>query len=30
MLIDTKYGEPFVVKETLRVDDVVSLEPRSL
>jgi bacillithiol biosynthesis deacetylase BshB1 len=30
MLIDARYGEPFVVKETLRVDDVVSLEPRSL
>lgn len=30
MLIDAKYGEPFVVKETLRVDDVVTLEPRSL
>lgn len=30
MLIDAKYGEPFVVKETLRVDDVVTLEPRSM
>jgi bacillithiol biosynthesis deacetylase BshB1 len=30
MLIDAKYGEPFVVKETLRVDDIVTLEPRSL
>jgi len=30
MLIDAKYGEPFVVKETLRVDDIVALEPRSM
>lgn len=30
MMIDAKYGEPFVVKETLRVDDVVALEPRSM
>jgi bacillithiol biosynthesis deacetylase BshB1 len=30
MLIDAKYGEPFVVKETPRVDDIVTLEPRSL
>jgi bacillithiol biosynthesis deacetylase BshB1 len=30
MLIDTQYGEPFVVKETPRVDDIVQLEPRSL
>jgi bacillithiol biosynthesis deacetylase BshB1 len=30
MLIDAKYGEPFVVKETPRVDDIVGLEPRSL
>jgi bacillithiol biosynthesis deacetylase BshB1 len=30
MLIDAKYGEPFVVKEMLCVDDIVSLEPRSL
>lgn len=29
-LIGVKYGEPFVVKETMRVDDVVSLAPRSL
>ena len=28
-LIGVKYGEPFVVKETLRVDDVVSLGVRS-
>lgn len=27
--IGVKYGEPFVVKETMRVDDVVSLGPRS-
>ena len=30
MLIDVRYGEPFVMKETLRVDDVISLEPRSV
>jgi bacillithiol biosynthesis deacetylase BshB1 len=29
-LIGTRYGEPFVVKETMRVDDVVSLGVRSL
>jgi bacillithiol biosynthesis deacetylase BshB1 len=29
-LIGVKYGEPFVVKETMRVDDVVSLQVRSL
>jgi bacillithiol biosynthesis deacetylase BshB1 len=28
-LIGTKYGEPYVVKETLKVDDIVSLGPRS-
>jgi len=28
-LIGVRYGEPFVVKETLRVDDVVALEVRS-
>jgi len=28
-LIGVKYGEPFVVKETLRVDDIVSLGVRS-
>jgi bacillithiol biosynthesis deacetylase BshB1 len=28
-LIGAKYGEPFVVKETLRVDDVVSMGVRS-
>jgi N-acetylglucosamine malate deacetylase 1 len=29
-LIGVKYGEPFVVKETMRVDDIVSLSVRSL
>jgi bacillithiol biosynthesis deacetylase BshB1 len=29
-LIGAKYGEPFVVKETMRVDDVMSLGVRSL
>jgi bacillithiol biosynthesis deacetylase BshB1 len=29
-LIGVKYGEPFVVKETMRVDDVISLQVRSL
>ncbi len=29
-LIGVKYGEPFVVKETMRVDDVVNLPVRSL
>lgn len=29
-LIGVKYGEPFVVKETMRVDDVVSMPVRSL
>jgi len=29
-LIGVKYGEPFVVKETMRVDDVVTLQVRSL
>ncbi|MDZ4797606.1 MAG: bacillithiol biosynthesis deacetylase BshB1, partial [Bryobacteraceae bacterium] len=28
-LIGVKYGEPFVVKETMRVDDVVSMPVRS-
>ena len=28
-LIGAKYGEPFVVKETMRVDDVVSMSVRS-
>jgi N-acetylglucosamine malate deacetylase 1 len=27
--IGVKYGEPFVVKETMRVDDIVALGPRS-
>ena len=29
-LIGTEYGEPYVVKETMRVDDVVALPVRSL
>ena len=29
-LIGVKYGEPFVVKETMRVDDVVSLAVSSM
>jgi bacillithiol biosynthesis deacetylase BshB1 len=29
-LIGARYGEPFVVKETMRVDDVVALDVRSL
>lgn len=29
-LIGVKYGEPFVVKETIEVEDVVALGPRSL
>jgi bacillithiol biosynthesis deacetylase BshB1 len=29
-LIGVKYGEPFLVKETMRVDDVVALQVRSL
>jgi bacillithiol biosynthesis deacetylase BshB1 len=28
-LIGVKYGEPFVVKETIRVDDIITLAPRS-
>ncbi|MBX5496827.1 MAG: bacillithiol biosynthesis deacetylase BshB1, partial [Bryobacteraceae bacterium] len=28
-LIGVRYGEPFVVKETMRVDDIVSLGVRS-
>jgi bacillithiol biosynthesis deacetylase BshB1 len=28
-LIGVKYGEAFVVKETMQVDDVINLEPRS-
>jgi bacillithiol biosynthesis deacetylase BshB1 len=28
-LIGAKYGEPFVVKETMRVDDIVTLGPRT-
>jgi bacillithiol biosynthesis deacetylase BshB1 len=29
-LIGVKYGEPFVSKETMRIDDIVSLQVRSL
>jgi len=29
-LIGARYGEPFVVKETMRIDDVVALQVRSL
>ena len=29
-LIGVKYGEPYVVKETMRVDDLVALPVRSL
>ena len=29
-LIGVKYGEPFVIKETMRVDDIVALPVRSL
>jgi hypothetical protein len=29
-LIGVKYGEPFVVKETMRVDDIVALPVRSI
>jgi bacillithiol biosynthesis deacetylase BshB1 len=29
-LIGVKYGEPFVVKETMRVDDVIALQVRSI
>ena len=29
-LIGVKYGEPFVVKETMRVDDIVAMQVRSL
>ena len=27
--IGAKYGEPFVVKETIRIDDIVTLAPRT-
>ena len=30
MLIDARYGEPFVVKETMSVDDVVRLGVKSI
>ena len=29
-LIGVKYGEPYVVKEMLRIDDVVSMPVRSI
>jgi hypothetical protein len=29
-LIGVKYGEPFVVKETMRIDDIVAFPVRSL
>jgi LmbE family N-acetylglucosaminyl deacetylase len=29
-LIGVRYGEPFVVKETMRVDDIVTMGVRSL
>jgi len=29
-LIGARYGEPFVIKETMRIDDVVALQVRSL
>ena len=29
-LIGVRYGEPFVVKETLRVDDIVAMGVRSV
>jgi hypothetical protein len=29
-LIGVKYGEPFVVKETMRVDDIAAMGVRSL
>jgi len=29
-LVGVKYGEPFVVKETMRIDDVVSMPVRSI
>jgi len=29
-LIGVRYGEPFVVKETLQVDDIVAMGARSL
>jgi hypothetical protein len=28
-LIGCKYGEPFVVKETIRVDDIISMGVKS-
>ena len=29
-LIGVKYGEPFVVKEAMQIDDIVSLPSRSI
>ena len=29
-LIGVKYGEPYVVKETMRIDDIVALPVRSI
>jgi hypothetical protein len=29
-LIGAKYGEPFVVKETIQVDDIVNMGVRSI
>jgi len=29
-LIGVKYGEPYVMKETMRIDDVVSMPVRSI
>jgi hypothetical protein len=29
-LIGVKYGEPFVIKESIRVDDIVSMPVRSI
>jgi len=29
-LIGVKYGEPFVIKETMRVDDITAMGVRSL
>jgi len=29
-LIGVRYGEPFVVKETMRIDDLVAMPVRSI
>jgi len=29
-LIGVKYGEPYVVKETMRIDDIISMPVRSI